>query len=55
MGKGKLWAEAQTESKAWGKSKPIIDVSVLREIKKVGQQVPGAGGAKKRRCWVAGI
>lgn len=55
MGKGKLWAEVQTESKAWGKIKPIMDVLVVREIKKVGQQVSEAGGSKKTRCWAAGI
>lgn len=55
MGKGKLWAEVQNESKAWGKIKPIIDVLVVREIKKVGQQVSEAGGSKKKRCWVARI
>lgn len=38
MEKRKLVAEVQTESKVWRKIKPIMDVLVVREIKKVGQQ-----------------
>lgn len=51
MGKEKLWAEVQTESKAWGKIKPIMDVSVVREIKRVEQQDSEVVDSKKRRCW----
>lgn len=54
MEKGTLLAEVQTESKVWRKIKPIIDVLVVRVIKRVGQQASEVGDSKKR-CWGTGM